>query len=827
MRNASLFRWSLLVVFSALISVQVAQAQPEYRKRKQKKNQTEDKTPPPPPVYKPAPPVKQPTQDKPEAPPAPTYYYISGKVIDFDTRQPKEGVVINVVGKGISTRTDKNGRFELKLTQNQNVQLSANLYRYKGKTVNAVPGDDDLIIALRKESNLTAEIEKKDISTTTAAPVVATGDLDFSSLLDVKISTASKSAERINDAPGVVTTISQEEIERLGANTLADVLQRATGVFIAGSSLFTQNAVSIRGDILTHINNHVLILLDGRPVREGIFGGLDMAILASFPLKEIQQIEVIRGPGSVLYGTNAYSGVINIITKTGTEQAKIKGTIGGGTLGARMASVSGGGSVDSLKIHAGIQYYQDDGWELTAYDEVPATGPRANQLLQKTIRVPRANFGARVGGKYKEFTFNTIFAHTTYTTMGSSPNWSVYPNGDQVRSNRFFGDLGYEKRVTENVSLEVNATVNSFNAGFNLPGAPVAPFREYALDLLLEPTVHINLFSKKANIIVGGVIWNLNGEAKTRGAVTIPEFSDIWTSGYTQVSYQPFRQIKIIGGLQVNKATNQKLNLTPRAGLIFNPLPRLGLKLLYGEAFRAAFRGETSINTPVLRGSNLNAERIATYDAQIFYDFKKIQLSVTYFRSRQQELITRRPTVEAANINTYFNADRLEFQGGEFELKATPFPSLLFTGSLSYQENILKITFAGQNKEVKDFTTMPNLMYKLSLIYNFKRYGSLGVYWQTTGATDNAPIFDPYRDQFVPIRNINPQAKAFNFVTMNVNVNLLKIIKPDATQDLNLQFFVYNLLNESAYIPEFNRRFINTIPGLQSRTFYLNLTYQF
>lgn len=824
MHNVSIIRWSVLVALSAIMSIQVAQAQPEYRKRKQKKNQTEEKTPPPQPRYNP-PPVKQ---DKPEAPPTPTYYYISGKVIDFDTRQPKEGVVINVVGKGVSTKTDKNGRFELRLTQNSNVQVSASLYRYKGKTINAVPGDDDLIIAMRKESNLTAEIEKKDISTNTTAPVVATGDLDFSSLLDVKISTASKSAERINDAPGVVTTISQEEIERLGANTLADVLQRASSVFVTGSSLFTQNAVSIRGDMLTHINNHVLILLDGRPVREGIFGGLDMAILASFPLNEVQQIEVIRGPGSVLYGTNAYSGVINIITKTGTDQTKIKGTVGGGTLGARMASVSGGGTIDSLKLHAGVQYYQDDGWDFSAYDEVPTTGPRANQLLTKTIRVPRANFGARLGGKYKDFTFNTLFAHTTYTTMGSSPNWSVYPSGDQVKSNRFFGDLGYEKVFTEHVSLEVNATVNSFNAGFNLPGTPVAPFREYALDLLLEPTVHVNFWDKKANIIVGGVIWNLNGEAKTRGAVTIPEFSDTWMSGYTQVSYQPIRQIKIIGGLQVNKATNQDLNLTPRAGLIFNPLPRLGLKLLYGEAFRAAFRGETSINTPVLRGaSELNAERIATFDAQIFYDLKKVQLSATYFRSKQSDLITRRPTREAANINTYFNADNLEFQGAEFELKATPIASLLFTGSFLYQENILKITSDGQNKEVRDFTTMPNLMYKLSLIYNYKRFGSIGAFWQSTGATDNAPNFDPFRNQFAPIRNINPQAKAFNLVTLNVNVHLLRIIKPDATQDLNLQFFVYNLLNEQANVPEFNRRFINTIPGLQSRTFYVNLTYQF
>ena len=820
------YKWFAVCFFIGFLSIQAVEAQPEYRKRR-KQEREEKKNNPVTPAPRPQAPPPRPKPEEPNTPappPTPTYYIISGKVIDFDTRQPKEGVVINVVGKGVSARTDRNGNFQIRLQQNQNVQLSASLYRYKGKTVNAVPGDDDLIIALRKESALTEVVEGKEIETSTA-PVLTAGDIDFSSLLDVKTSTASKSAEKISDAPGVISTITQEEIERMGANTLADVLQRASSVFITSSSLFTQNAVSIRGDLSTHINNHVLILLDGRPVREGIFGGLDMAILASFPLKEIQQIEVIRGPGSVLYGTNAYAGVINIITKSAGENTEIRGTIGGGTYGAMNASVSGGGNIDSLQLHAGAQFYKDDGWNFNSNDE-----PRAGTGLSLNSSIPygRTNIGARIGGKYKDFTFNTLYTHTTYTGMGSAPNWSVYPKGDKIQSNRFFADMGYTHSFSDNLRLDVNATINSFNANFKLPGAPPPTFREYALDLLVEPTLHYHAWRKRFNWIVGGVIWNLNGQAKTGNIVTIPEFSDVWTSGYTQLSIQPIRAIKLIGGMQVNKATNQNVNLTPRIGLILNPLPGLGFKVLYGEAFRAAFRGETSINTPVLRGgANLNAERIGTFDIQAFYDLKKVQFSATYFRSQQRDLITRRPTQEAPNITTYFNSDRLLSNGGEVELKATPIRALLVSASFIYQENIHKISTPTGEQEIRDYSTMPNLMYKISAIYNFKRYASLGVFYQYAGATNNVASYDVFRNSFGTIRNVNPEAKPFHFVTANLNLNLFRIFQVPSEQNLSLQFFVYNLLDEKAYIPEYNRRIINTIPFLQSRTFYANLTYQF
>jgi len=131
----------------------------------------------------------------------------------------------------------------------------------------------------------------------------------------VEIEVVSKQKESIYEAAGVVSVVNNDEIHRYGANNLHDLLSRVTSIYALGSYMYFDNTVSMRGDLFTHINNHTLLLINGRPFRESMFGGLNDTIYQDFPIHAIERIEIIRGPGSVLYGTNAYSGVINIVTK--------------------------------------------------------------------------------------------------------------------------------------------------------------------------------------------------------------------------------------------------------------------------------------------------------------------------------------------------------------------------------------------------------------------------------------------------------------------------------------------------------------------------------
>jgi len=163
-------------------------------------------------------------------------------------------------------------------------------------------------------------------------------------------------------APSLTEVVTAQDIERWGARSVADVLRRIAGIDVR--QFGKGYMVGPRGTAnVTHITN-VLVLLDGIPVNDPIFGTFDLG--PNFPLAFIKQIEVVRGPGSCLYGANAYSGVINIITKRATDAGtnRLQADLGpdrslGTSLVFANPTLDGG-------ISAGLRGYFTDGRERNA-----------------------------------------------------------------------------------------------------------------------------------------------------------------------------------------------------------------------------------------------------------------------------------------------------------------------------------------------------------------------------------------------------------------------------------------------------------------------------
>lgn len=131
-------------------------------------------------------------------------------------------------------------------------------------------------------------------------------------ITDVEITSVSKKREKISEAPAAVFVITQDDIRRSGVTTIPDALRLAPGVQVARTD--TRGwAVSVRG-FNDYYSNKLLVLIDGRSVYSPIFSGVFWDTQDTL-LSDIERIEVIRGPGSVLWGANAVNGVINIITK--------------------------------------------------------------------------------------------------------------------------------------------------------------------------------------------------------------------------------------------------------------------------------------------------------------------------------------------------------------------------------------------------------------------------------------------------------------------------------------------------------------------------------
>ena len=128
-----------------------------------------------------------------------------------------------------------------------------------------------------------------------------------------EITTVSKKAEAVWEAPGVVSAVSAQQIEMFGDAGVWDVFARMPGVQNThGTGI---NRTSIRGGESNTSVSHVLVLIDGRPVRASGGNLSQYSPTYTFPVDSIERIEVSRGPASVLYGTNAFEGVINIVTK--------------------------------------------------------------------------------------------------------------------------------------------------------------------------------------------------------------------------------------------------------------------------------------------------------------------------------------------------------------------------------------------------------------------------------------------------------------------------------------------------------------------------------
>ncbi len=131
--------------------------------------------------------------------------------------------------------------------------------------------------------------------------------------------TASKKEEKVTEAPATVSVLTREEIRRLPALSVPDLLRYVPGV----ESYWAYESFPIVGmrGFTDESNNQVLLLIDGRETNNEVFGA-PMWSLLPVSLDEIERIEVVRGPGSTLYGPNAFSGVINIITRSASEEKR-------------------------------------------------------------------------------------------------------------------------------------------------------------------------------------------------------------------------------------------------------------------------------------------------------------------------------------------------------------------------------------------------------------------------------------------------------------------------------------------------------------------------
>lgn len=152
--------------------------------------------------------------------------------------------------------------------------------------------------------------------------------LSIEELMQIEVVTASKKAQPVRDVPASVYVITAEDIHRMGATSIPEVLRLVPGVHV-GIIDASKWAVAVRG-FNGRYSNKLLVLIDGRSIYTPFFSGVYWDAQPPLFLQDIERIEVIRGPGAALWGANAVNGVINIITKSAKDTQGTLWVAGGG-----------------------------------------------------------------------------------------------------------------------------------------------------------------------------------------------------------------------------------------------------------------------------------------------------------------------------------------------------------------------------------------------------------------------------------------------------------------------------------------------------------------
>ncbi|MCL5976589.1 MAG: TonB-dependent receptor [Nitrospirae bacterium] len=528
---------------------------------------------------------------------------------------------------------------------------------------------------------------------------------------------ATKHPISLKKAPAIATIITSDEIKNMGARNIMDVLKMVPGIGISINE-FGRYMFEVRG-IRTATSEKILVMIDGHRLNESYTGSALANAYNDLPVENIKQIEIIRGPGSALYGANAFVAVINIVTKDAGDIKGVNVSAAGGSFDTKKFNLLAGGSYEKLQVSGSVDYLNTNGPKLLidkdrfAGRSYTAAPGRTDANLEKTDIFLKASYGnltfkGQYTGKDRGAYIGNAYALT-------DENFITYRN--------FWNELSYNQTITESLSsnlrlyfdqFEQDAKVELFPEGFTST-AGTFPDGAFARALLKNRTLGAELqfdyeLFEDNHLIIGGIYENIrqfdvkhfanfNPTTSTASLLPLGSFQDItyqWNfnkdakreiwAAFIQDEWEIKDKLNITAGVRYDHYSDFKDTFNPRAAVVWGFMDKADLKLLYGQAFRAPnFVELYNANNPTVIGNpNLKPEKIRTYEAALGYRFTdNFKVDINYFINLIDDLIARDAAVSPAQ---YANKAGARVRGIEVELTGNYTLSNYWKASYTYQE---------------------------------------------------------------------------------------------------------------------------------------------
>lgn len=517
--------------------------------------------------------------------------------------------------------------------------------------------------------------------------------VSLDSLLDTRISTAAKYSQRVSEVAGSVTIVTSDDIERYGYRTLDQVLATVPGFYVSNDRNYSY--IGTRGfSRPTDYNNRLLLLVNGNEVNEGVFGAAPMGSELAIPLEAIERIEIVRGPGSALYGTGAMFGVINLITRPPSTIDGGDLVVDAGSFGRRGARAVLGRRFDNgLGVMVSGLLDRTDGQDLFYQEfKTPATheGVAHNldwerrSAILGSISYSDFRLHGRFGGRRKAVP--TASYGTAFDTPGAE-TWDAYS----------YLELDFDRQLNAKTWLSTRAYYNHYmyEAGF--------PFSDSAGGVTLstegsdnkivggEAALRFDLTSANRLTIGSELRKSLEGRyfvpRDTRDETNINGPFRV-LSGYLQDEHDFSPAFSLVGGVRYDASSVSENSFSPRAAALVRPAPGTTLKLLYGQAFRAPSVYEASASSGLLRNPGLKAERSRTLELVWQQHLAPgVLLSSSLFQYRMRQLIDL--TLDSASgLYQYRNVATAKSAGLETGLDARLGNNFSGFASYTYQRTV-------------------------------------------------------------------------------------------------------------------------------------------
>ncbi len=531
-------------------------------------------------------------------------------------------------------------------------------------------------------------------------------------LLAVPISTASKLEQTAMRAPASVTILSAEEIARFGWRTLAEALSSVTGFYLSDDHNYAY--LGVRGfSRPTDYSNRVLVMIDGLRVREDVFGSAAIGSDLPLDMGAIERIEVVRGPGSVAFGTAAMLAVVNIILRDPQATSKGAAAFEVGDFGRIGASVRGGSPQSSkLRIAWSAVASESDGddyfYPEYATDE-PGSGHSRGADWERghgvSVRATYASFDLTGYASEREKGFPTGAFETDFGDRRNATRdaWSML-------------GVNWAREVAPGWRLFARAQAGHYAYDGVYVGEGIR-FLDSTDNSWWGAETQATWEPRPESRTTGGIEWRENVRADYRGFDDLGivyfdgDFPHRIAAIYAEHEQQFTEGLLLTVGARYDHYSESQGALSPRVALVFLPNRADSFKLLAGQAFRAPNVYELVDGVSGAEGSgraDLNAETIESLEL-VWQRRLTPSLfgTVSTFRYRMLDLIDTRID-PADGLAHYVNVDSATSLGAEMELSAR-FPSgLWILGGASYQR-------AEDDGTEERLSNSPELQLKLKL----------------------------------------------------------------------------------------------------------------